>query len=50
MTEAEYRAALDSFFAAGLENGFSQEPGSATEDYVPDFTAGTEEIKALLGR
>lgn len=50
VTEAEYRAALDSFFAAGLENGFSQEPGSATEDYVPDFTAGTEEIKALLGR
>lgn len=50
VTEAEYRAALDAFFAAGLENGFSQDSDSATEDYVPDFTASIDEITTLLGR
>lgn len=50
VTEKEYRAALNSFFAAGLENGFSQDTDSATEDYVPDFTSSIDEIKELLGR
>ena len=49
VTEEEYDKALDAFFAAGLRNGFSQEPESATEDYVPDFSASIAELKDLLG-
>lgn len=50
ITREEYDAAVDAFFAAGLKNGFSQEPESATEDYVPDFATSIQEIKALLRR
>ena len=50
ITREEYDAAVDAFFAAGLKNGFSQEPESATEDYVPDFENSIQEIKALLRR
>ena len=49
LTAAEYDKALDAFFAAGLKNGFSQDPESATEDYVPDFAGSIEELKDLLG-
>lgn len=49
VTAAEYDKALDAFFAAGLKNGFSQDPESATEDYVPDFAGSIEELKDLLG-
>ena len=38
--QEEYDDALDAFFEAGLENGFSQELDSATEEYVPDFDLG----------
>lgn len=37
ITEDEYDQATQAFFDAGLENGFSQELDSATEEYVPDF-------------
>jgi putative pyruvate formate lyase activating enzyme len=37
ITEDEYDQALQAFFDAGLQNGFSQELDSATEEYVPDF-------------
>lgn len=37
LTNAEYESATECFFEAGLENGFSQELDSATEEYVPDF-------------
>jgi putative pyruvate formate lyase activating enzyme len=33
----EYEEVLNHFFEAGLENGFMQEPDSATSDYTPDF-------------
>ena len=49
VTAAEYDKALDAFFDAGLKNGFSQDPESATEDYVPDFAGSIEELKDLLG-
>ena len=49
ITREEYDAAVDAFFAAGLKNGFSQDPESATEDYVPDFAGSIEELKDLLG-
>lgn len=47
ITREEYDAAVEAFFAAGLNNGLSQDPESATEDYVPDFDA--EEVLRLLG-
>ena len=50
ITREEYDAAVDAFFAAGLKNGFSQDPESATEDYVPDFATSIQEIKTLLRR
>lgn len=50
ITREEYDAAVDAFFAAGLKNGFSQDPESATEDYVPDFAGSIQEIKTLLRR
>ena len=37
ITEDEYDQATQAFFNAGLQNGFSQELDSATEEYVPDF-------------
>lgn len=37
ITEDEYDQATQMFFDAGLQNGFSQELDSATEEYVPDF-------------
>lgn len=37
ITEGEYDQATQAFFDAGLQNGFSQELDSATEEYVPDF-------------
>ncbi len=37
ITEDEYDQATQAFFDAGLQNGFSQELDSATEEYVPDF-------------
>ncbi len=37
LSQEEYDAATDAFFAAGLANGFSQELDSAIEDYVPSF-------------
>lgn len=37
ITEDEYDQATQAFFGAGLQNGFSQELDSATEEYVPDF-------------
>lgn len=37
LTANEYDEAIDSFFSAGLHNGFSQDLDSATEEYVPDF-------------
>lgn len=48
ITRGEYDAAVQSFFDAGLKNGFTQDPESATEDYVPDFDA--QEVLRLLGR
>ena len=37
ISEEEYDEATQAFFDAGLQNGFSQELDSATEEYVPDF-------------
>ena len=37
ITDDEYDRATQMFFDAGLQNGFSQELDSATEEYVPDF-------------
>lgn len=37
ITDDEYDQATQAFFDAGLQNGFSQELDSATEEYVPDF-------------
>lgn len=37
ITEDEYDQATQAFFDAGLQNGFSQELDSATEEYVPGF-------------
>lgn len=37
ISEDEYDQATQAFFDAGLQNGFSQELDSATEEYVPDF-------------
>ena len=37
LTDAEYAAAIDAFFEAGLSKGFSQDLESGIEDYVPSF-------------
>lgn len=37
ITEDEYDQATQAFFDAGLQNGFSQDLDSATEEYVPNF-------------
>lgn len=44
----EYDAAIDSFFDAGLNSGFSQEPSSATEEYVPEFNL--DELSKILAK
>lgn len=38
VTAAEYQAVVDWLYMLGLEDGFLQEPSSATEDYLPDFS------------
>lgn len=42
----EYNAACDYFFNVGLHNGYFQEAGSATRDYLPEFDDG--DVHALL--
>ena len=37
ITSREYNKVINHFFDIGLHNGFSQEPSSAIEEYVPDF-------------
>jgi len=37
ITKEEYEEVIDYFFEVGLENGFTQELGSASEEYIPDF-------------
>lgn len=37
INSSEYEEVLSHFFEAGLENGFMQEPESASSDYTPDF-------------
>ena len=46
ITEEEYDEVINHFFEVGLHNGFSQEPSSAIEEYVPDFDL--EALKAIL--
>lgn len=46
LTQDEYDDAIDAFFGAGLKNGYMQELGSATEEYVPDFDL--DELQAVL--
>ena len=48
ITEDEYDQATQAFFDAGLQNGFSQELDSATEEYVPDFDL--QALQAILAR
>lgn len=38
VTEEEYEAVVDWLYMLGLEDGFLQEPASATEEYLPDFS------------
>lgn len=37
LSAAEYDEVIEYFFELGLENGFAQEEGAASEEYVPDF-------------
>lgn len=37
LTEAEYEEALDYFTSLGLENGYRQELGAASESFIPRF-------------
>lgn len=46
LSEEEYDDAIDAFFDAGLKSGYTQELGSATEEYVPDFDL--DELQAVL--
>lgn len=46
LTQNEYDDAIDAFFDAGLKSGYTQELGSATEEYVPDFDL--DELQAVL--
>ena len=46
LSEEEYDRATDAFFEAGLSFGYTQELGSATEEYVPDFDL--DELQAVL--
>ncbi|MBO5777901.1 MAG: radical SAM protein, partial [Clostridia bacterium] len=47
LTKVEYETCTDSFFEAGLANGFAQDLDSATEEYVPDFNLDL--LKEILG-
>jgi putative pyruvate formate lyase activating enzyme len=38
ITQEEYDAVVDYLYMLGLEDGFLQEPASATEEYLPDFS------------
>lgn len=38
VTEEEYNAVVDYLYMLGLEDGFLQEPSSATDEYLPDFS------------
>lgn len=44
----EYNAACDYFANVGLHNGFTQDPTSATVDYLPDFCDG--DVADLLAK
>lgn len=46
LTTSEYDEAIDTFFSAGLHNGFSQDLDSATEEYVPDFDL--QEVRKII--
>lgn len=46
LTQDEYDDAIDAFFDAGLKSGYTQELGSATVEYVPDFDL--DELQAVL--
>lgn len=48
LTANEYDEAIDSFFSAGLYNGFSQDLDSATEEYVPDFDL--QEVRNIINK
>lgn len=48
LTTREYDEAIDSFFSAGLHNGFSQDLDSATEEYVPDFDL--QEVRNIINK
>lgn len=37
LSDSEYDEVIDYFFKLGLENGFAQEEGASSEEYVPDF-------------
>lgn len=40
LSAEEYDEVIEYFFELGLENGFVQEEGAASEEYVPDFDLG----------
>ncbi len=46
VTKREYEKVIEHFFKVGLHNGFSQDPSSAIEDYVPDFDL--DELQKLI--
>ena len=46
VSSEDYERVVDYFFGLGLKNGFSQDPESAVEDYVPDFDL--EKLQEIL--
>ena len=46
VSQKDYDRIVDYFFEIGLKNGFSQDPESAIEDYVPDFNL--ENLQEIL--
>lgn len=46
VSSSDYERIVDYFFSLGLKNGFSQDPESAIEDYVPDFNL--EKLQKIL--
>lgn len=46
VSQKDYDRIVDYFFSLGLKNGFSQDPESAIEDYVPDFNL--EKLQKIL--
>lgn len=38
VSQEEYEAVVDYMYTLGLEDGFLQEPSSATDEYLPDFS------------